>query len=304
MPSSWQARQFASPRFWPTWILLALMRISAMLPFRILVSMGKLLGFLVYHLMWRRRQIARINIDLCFPDLAPHQRQKICRDCFRSIGISIFETALAWWGGAKKLKSLYRIEGFEHIEKAQKENKAILLLSGHMSCTDIGATLLAFHLPFQAMYKPAKNKLFEAVMLERRGQTYYEMVPRKQSRRLLKNLKNKIATWYGPDQNFGREETVYAPFFGVPATTLTATSRITSFADAVVIPFFPYRLDNDKGYKLCISAPVENYPNDFGIEDATKINKVIEDAVRVAPEQYLWLHKRFRLRPPGEPKLY
>jgi KDO2-lipid IV(A) lauroyltransferase len=304
MAKSWRARSYLAPRYWPTWALLGFMRLSATLPYGWLLTAGKLFGWASFRLLKYRRYIAQTNIDLCFPGLTPEQRKALCKTCFQNIGTSIFETALAWWGNPDKLKRLYQIEGLEHIKRAQAENKPIILLSGHMSCTDIGATLLAFHLPFQAMYKPAKNALFEAVMQERRSNTYYEMVPRKQSRRLLKNLKNNIATWYGPDQTFGREETVFAPFFGVPTATLTATSRIAKFAHAVVIPFFPYRLPKQQGYRLVLGTPLENFPGDSLLEDATVVNKVIEDGVRVAPGQYLWLHKRFRLRPHGEPELY
>lgn len=304
MSTHWQASRFLSPRYWPTWLLLGTMRISILLPHRMLLFLGATLGNLVYLLMRSRRRIAQINIDVCFPELTQEQRKLMCKNCFRSTGMSVFEMALAWWGQPEKLKQMYRIEGLENLEAARQSGRPILLLSGHMSCTDIGSTFLAFHIPFQAMYKPAKNKLFETVMLSCRSRTFYEMVPRKQSRRLLKSLKNNIATWYAPDQNFGREETVFAPFFGVPATTLTATSRIVRFANAVVLPFFPYRLPDGQGYVLRIGKILDNFPSDSIMDDACQINKVIEDAARYAPEQYLWLHKRFRLRPPGEPKLY
>jgi KDO2-lipid IV(A) lauroyltransferase len=296
--------RYLAPNYWPTWLLLAMMRLCGMLPYRMLLVCGQTAGSIAYYLMKYRRRIAQTNIDMCFPELKPSEREKICRFCFQSIGISIFETALAWWGNPEKLQSLCSIEGFEHIEQAQKENKAIILLSGHMCCTDIGARLLAFKLDFQAMYKPAKNKLFETVMRKCRSRSYYEMIPRKQSRRLLKNLKNKIATWYGPDQTFGREETVFAPFFGVPAITLTATARIARFADAAVIPFFPYRLNNGKGYKLVIGEPLNDFPSGDALTDAGRVNAAIEKAVRLAPEQYLWLHRRFRHRPTGETDIY
>lgn len=304
MTSPWRARDYLSPRYWPTWLLLGAMRACALLPYRLLLWTGHIAGVAAYHLMTHRRYIAQTNIDLCFPEQTTTQRKQLCKRCFISIGVSIFETALAWWGNPHKLQQLYTLKGFEHIEQAIQQNRAILLLSGHMSCTDIGARMLAFHLPFQAMYKPAKNKLFEAVMFNCRGKSYYEMVPRKQSRRMLKNLKNKIATWYGPDQNFGREETVFAPFFGVQTITLTATARIARFADAVVIPFFPYRLPHGKGYELVIGAPLSDFPSASVIHDATAVNEIIENAVRRAPEQYLWLHKRFRVRPAGDTPVY
>jgi KDO2-lipid IV(A) lauroyltransferase len=297
-------KKFRAPRYWLTWLLLGFMFICARLPYSWLLFIGKSIGGVFFLLSVERRHIARVNIDLCFPELNEIERLRIRKNCFYNMGISVMETALAWWGPAEKIRALYRVEGLKHIEKAVSEDKAVLLLSGHMSCTEIGARQLAFHLPFQAMYKPAKNKLFEAVMAAKRGRFYYEMVPRKQSLRLLRNLKRKIVTWYSPDQHFGHDDTVFAPFFGVPAVSLTATARIVKSTDAIVIPFFPYRLPGAQGYRLVIGAPLRNFPCGDSVMDATNVNRVIETAIRLAPDQYLWVHQRFRNRPPGEPPVY
>lgn len=297
-------RAYLAPRYWPTWLLLGFMRVCARLPFTWLMRVGGFLGNAFYWLSPPRRRIAETNIRLCFPELTPAQRRKIQKACFRNIGISVMETALTWWGKPEKVKTLYQIEGLDHVERARRDNKAILLLSGHMSCTEIGSRQLAFHVPFQAMYKPAKNKLFECVMLAKRSGFYQEMVPRKQSLRMLRNLKQKIPTWYAPDQNFGHDDTVFAPFFGVPAVSLTATARIAGSADAVVIPFFPYRLPDNSGYRLVLGEPLKDFPSGDSVQDATRVNRVIEEAVRRAPDQYLWVHKRFRHRPPGEAPVY
>lgn len=296
--------RYLAPRYWPTWLLLGFMRLCALLSFSWLVRIGGLLGNAFYYLSPSRRRIAQINIGLCFPDLDQAGQRIILKACFRNIGISLMETALAWWWPVEKIKTLYRIEGLHNVERARHDNKAVLLLSGHMCCTEIGARQLAFHVPFQAMYKPAKNKLFESVMLARRSSFYHEMVPRKQSRRLLRNLKQKIPTWYAPDQNFGHDETVFAPFFGIPVTSLTATARIAGSTDAVVIPFFPYRLPDNSGYRLVIGEPLKDFPSGNALQDASRVNGIIEEAVRQAPDQYLWVHKRFRHRPPGEAPLY
>ncbi len=280
------------------------MRICAWLPYPWLLFLGRRLGGLLRLALPERRRIANINIDLCFPEKSQRERKELAKKSFHSMGISVMETALAWWGTEGRLKKLYTLEGIKYLEQATAAGKPVLLLSGHMSCTEIGTRLLAYHHPFQAMYKPAKNVLYERVMLRQRSRFYHEMVERKNSRQLLRNLKRGIATWYAPDQNFGREDTVFAPFFGVPATTLTATARIVEFAGAAVIPFFPYRLDGNKGYKLVLGKPLEHFPTGDEIADATRINQLIEAAARLAPEQYLWAHKRFRIRPPGEKKLY
>jgi KDO2-lipid IV(A) lauroyltransferase len=292
------------PRYWFTWILLGFMRICAWLPYSWLLLLGKGLGGLLRFALPQRRRIANINIDLCFPEKSSRERSELARKTFHSMGISVMETALAWWGAEDRLKKLYTLEGIKHLEQAVAAGKPVLLLSGHMSCTEIGCRLLAFHQRFQAMYKPAKNALYERMMLRQRSRFYHEMVARKNSRQLLRNLKRGIVTWYAPDQNFGREDTVFAPFFGIPATTLTATARIVEFAGATVIPFFPYRLDGGNGYKLVLGKPLEHFPTGDEIADATRINRLIEAAARMAPEQYLWAHRRFRVRPSGEKELY
>ncbi|MBN1377698.1 MAG: LpxL/LpxP family Kdo(2)-lipid IV(A) lauroyl/palmitoleoyl acyltransferase [Gammaproteobacteria bacterium] len=299
-----KAPLFLAPRYWATWLLIGLMYVSAKLPLPVLYVMGSAIGEIVYWLIPRRRHIAQINIDLCFPELSKQERAKLVKDCFHSVGKSVMETSLAWWGNEKILQKRVQIEGLEYIEQAKKTNRPILLLSAHMCCTEIGSKLLSLYCPFQAMYKPAKNRLFDAVVVAQRSRIYEDVIPRKQSRRLLKNLKNGITTWYAPDQSFGSERTLFAPFFGVQAATLTATSRLVKFSNAIVIAFFPYRLPDNKGYRLVLKPPLENFPSDSVVEDAVRVNQIIEEAVRVAPEQYLWLHRRFHHRPEGEAQFY
>ena len=295
---------FLAPRYWPSWLLIILMRLSARLPLSVLYAMGKVIGELVYWLLPGRRHITRINIDLCFPELNTQERKQLVKKCFHSIGMSVMETALAWWGDNSRLQKLVVIEGLEYIEQAKEDKRPVLLLSCHMSTLEIAGKLLTFHHPFQVMYKQAKNQLVNNVIIERRSRSFQAVVPRKQSRQLLKNLKQGITTWYAPDQSFGSEITVFADFFGIQAATLTATSRLAKFANAVVLPYIPYRLPDNKGYRLVIHPPLKEFPSESVKDDAARVNKIIEDAVRLAPEQYLWLHRRFHHRPPGEARFY
>lgn len=296
--------RFISPRYWPTWLMLALMRMSACLPFHWQLGIGRYLGRLMMRWVPERRRIANINLQLCFSELSIVERLALKKKCFESLGMAVLETGLSWWASETRLRGLCSIEGLEYVEQARQQQKPVLLLSGHMACTDIGGRLLAMHLPFQVMYKRARNRLFDAVMLRARSRTYEKLIDRKETRVLLRGLKQGIVTWYAPDQNFGREETVFAPFFGVPTASLTATARIVKLAGAVVIPFFPYRLENRRGYQLVFGKPLENFPSGDAMEDARRVNAVIEEAVRKAPDQYMWVHKRFRTRPPGEKALY
>lgn len=297
--------RFWTPRYWPTWLLLLCMRLCAFLPYAGIIAVGSMLGSTFRRLSASRRHIASTNIELCFPELSDEERLELQRACFRNLGISVLETAWAWWApDSRTAPRLHSISGLRNVEKAQLESRPILLLTGHVCCMEIGARLLAAYVPFQAMYKPAKNELVESVMLTRRSRIYKEMIPRKQSMRMIRNMKRNVATWYGPDQNFGHDDTVFAPFFGIPATTLTATARIASATNAIVLPFFPYRLPGTRGYRLVIGEPLDGFPSGDAMRDATAVNRMIEEYVRVAPDQYLWVHQRFRVRPAGEPAIY
>lgn len=296
--------RFPGPRYWLTWLILGVMRAVICLPFRWQQNMGKYLGRVMYYLASEKRRIAHINLQLCFPELDESARDALHKVCFENLGRMVIETGLSWWASDARLRGLYSIEGLEYIEQARSQQKPILLLSAHMSCTDIGARLLARHVRFQALYKRAKNPLFETMMLQARSRWYEKLVDRKETRVLLRGLKQGIATWYAPDQNFGREDIVFVPFFGIPTASLTATARIAKIADAAVIPFFPYRLPDKRGYKLVLGKPLQNFPEEDPIKDARRINAVIEEAVRAAPDQYMWVHKRFRTRPAGEHSVY
>ncbi|GIX21903.1 MAG: lipid A biosynthesis lauroyltransferase [Gammaproteobacteria bacterium] len=288
---------------WPTRLGLALLRALGRAPAPLRRAAGEALGWAAWLLLAERRRVAEINLALCFPELDAAKRRRMARRCLIGMGHTLVECALAWWGSEAQLAALpHTIEGLEHLERARAGGRPVLLLSAHMAASEIGGRLLARHVPFQILYKPAKNPVFEDAMRRAREAAYLAVVPRKQTRRLLRNLKAGWVTWYAPDQNFGREDTVFTPFFGVPAATLTATSRLARLADATVVPYFPYR--EGRGWRLVILPPLADFPGPSLEADCARINRVIEEAVRRAPEQYLWVHKRFRVRPPGEPPIY
>lgn len=223
----------------------------------------------------------------------------------QSIGITVFETALSWWGKDSKLKKLYHVEGLEHLQAAQQTGKGILLLGGHYTTLDISGNFLV-NLVSELIptYKPAHNKLFEAIMLQSRQNTYKNIIPSRDMRTIIRLLKNKGIVWYAPDQDFGREGSVFAPFMGVQATTLTLTSRLAKLSGAVVIPYSSRRLDKENKYVIRFSPAINNFPSNDEIADATQVNQAIASNIQLAPEQYLWVHRRFKTRPIGEAQLY
>lgn len=258
----------------------------------------------MYRYSRQRRVIAEINITLCFPELSPREKKQLVKKTFESIGIAVLETPLSWWADRSRLKSLGHLVGFEHITRAREAGRSILLLGAHFTSLEIGGVLLTMHQPTVNMYKRHRNPLFEAVMRKNREKHLAGLIQRHDVRSFVRTLNAGKVCWIAPDQDFGRRNSVIVPFLGVPAATTTATARIAKMSNAVVIPFFPVRRDDASGYDLILTPPMENFPSGDDEKDAAYINKVIGDHVKLAPDQYLWLHRRFKTRPEGEPPVY
>jgi KDO2-lipid IV(A) lauroyltransferase len=303
-PTDFRARDFLSPRYWPTWLGLGVLRLVVRLPYALQMRLGALFGWTLYHTARWRRAVARINIELCFPQLPEVQREAMVRHCFLHAGMSLPETALCWWGTARQLERLGRVEGLHHLQAALARGRGVILLSAHMTCLEIAGRLLALRQPFHVMYKRHRNPLFEAIMRGARERQFERAVPHHDVRGMLQSLKENKAVWYAPDQDFGRKQSVFAPFMGVDAATLTAPARLAKISGAAVVPFFPERVDNGRGYRLVIHPALEVFPSDDDVRDATRINTIVGQHVRRVPEQYLWLHRRFKTRPEGETSPY
>ncbi len=302
--SSFSPRPFLALKFWPWWLGIGVWWLAAQLPYRAQRLLGTGLGLLMYGLLARRRRIAQVNLALCFPEFDEAAHRKLLRDTFISSGLSVFETATAWWGRERALAKLNHIEGLEHLDAARAAGKGVLLLSAHFTCLEIGGRLLAQHRPFQVVYKYSRNPLFHAVMKGSRARRFEGAIERSDIRSMLKVLKQGHNCWYALDQDFGYQNAVFAPFMGVPAATLTATSRIARLTGCKVVPFFVRRLPGAQGYRLTLLPALDDFPSGDDLADATRTNALIEAQVRKAPEQYLWMHRRFKSRPEGEAEVY
>lgn len=297
--------RFLAPRHWPMWAGLGFLRLCALLPYPLLLLFGNGLGLLMYALLPSRRRIARINLRLCFPELDDRARERLVRATFRSAAISVFENALSWWGGERRLKGLYRIEGLEHYQAAKALGRGVILLGGHYTTLEISGRFLAFHIDgLQPIYKRAHNPLYEAMMVRQRKKLFDDLLQSTDMRTIVRNVKAGKTVWYAPDQDFGRERSVFAPFFGVPTATLTTTARLAKLTGAPVVPFVSERLPGLQGYRITLRPALANFPGDDDLADATQVNAVLEQEVRAMPAQYLWIHRRFKTRPEGEPDLY
>jgi len=298
-------RRFIAPVHWPMWLGLGILRLSSYLPYPWMMRLGAMLGNIGFVLMAKRRRIIRTNLRACFPEYNETQIRHLMRLSFCSSAQAVFESALAWWGREAVLRNLYHVEGIENIQQALALNKGVLLLGGHYTTIEISNTLMSYTLPnYAPTYKRAHSKLFEAVMTAARRRIALTMIRSRDMRAIIHYLKQKNMVWYAPDQDFGTHSSVFAPFMGVPAVTLTLTARIAKTSGCAVVPFYSERLPNNQGYVIRFGKMLTNFPSDDAVRDATQVNHAIEAQVRRTPEQYLWGHRRFRTRPRGEPLFY
>ena len=223
---------------------------------------------------------------------------------YDSLGMSLVETAFAYWADDRDFSVFGTLDGLEHIESARKQGKGVLLLSGHFCSLDFAGRLLANYHPACFTYQKLRNKLIDSAIKKRRTETSDILINRYDTRGFIKALRTGHVVWYAPDQDQARKNSVFAPFFGIPANTLTATTKLARLTGAVVLPFYIRRLPDSKGYSLTIAPPLENFPGANEVEDATRFNAIIESQIREHPEQYLWMHRRFKTRPVKGEKLY
>ena len=251
----------------------------------------------------RRRRIAAVNLGYCFPELGGEERAALLARHFRSLGFALIEVAIAWYAPPATLRGLVRVEGREHLDAALARGKGALLLAGHFTALELGAARLGLEAPVDGMYRPHADPRMERALAAGRERFGGRLLARGDVRGLLRRLRGNRVVWYAPDQDPGRRRGVFAPFFGHPAATLTTTSRIARASAAAVLPFRVER-ERASAYRAVIEPALAGFPSGDDAADAAVINAVIERWARRRPEQYLWIHRRFKTRPPGEPDLY
>jgi len=294
-----------SPRHWPSWLGLGVIWLIARLPFRALMLLGRLLGALTRLLPGERRHVAQRNLELCFPELDRAQRDRLLRASLADLGMMLVEFAFAWMGSARALARVpVAIEGLEHLEQCRAQGRGVLLVGAHFSHLELCARLVSQRIRIAGMYRVMDNPVFERAVLRARLRYAAAMFTKDELRRTVKYLKAGGTVWYAPDQDMRGKDTAFVPFFGVVAATITATHHLARLSGAAVLPFFHHRRDDGRGYEIRIEAPLADFPGADAAADTARVNVAIEQMVRAAPTQYLWVHKRFKSRPPGEPPLY
>lgn len=286
------------PRHWPTWLAIGTMAVLARLPWAWQRGLGRALGALLRRALAQRRRIAARNLELCFPVLDPAARERLLRGHFAAIGIGVFEFARAWWGSIAPLRRGLVVEGLEHFAAARDAGRGVIVVSGHFTTLEVCGRLMCGQVPLAGMYRPHAQPAMEWAV--RRGRARYAaaMFPKQDLRGAVRHLKRGGLLWYAPDQDPSRGDSVYVPFFGQPAHSLTSTHQLARMSGAAVV-LFQHARREDGGYTLRISPPLEDFPSGDAAMDTARVMAGIETMARAAPEQYLWIHRRFKRRPDG-----
>ena len=274
------------------------------LPFRIIVAIGNGLGFLLYHLAKERRRVGMINLQLCFPDMSEDERKGIVHDHFKVLARSLIERSLLWWASSDRINSLIRVEGMAHFESVR--GRPAIFLTPHFVALDAAGQWIAQRMDSMSMYANQKNPYMTRLLLEKRARFGRQLLYSRQQglRPVIKAMRQNIPFFYLPDQDQGIKDGVFVPFFGVQAATMTSVSRIAKMTGAIVVPCVAKMLPGGEGYVVTFYPAWENFPGEDETQDARRMNEFIEARVLEMPEQYFWLHKRFKTRPEGEKKFY
>ncbi len=277
---------------------MAIGALIARLPWASYRPMAWLLARLMRLLMRRRAHIARTNIRLCFPDFSPEEQAKLYRASFDALAFSSFEFCRSWWGRLRNGDAETPIEGLENLQRAADKGNGVLLLSAHLMTLEYCIKILGQSIKVAGMYRPFDNSVLEWSVLDSRSNYTQHMFARDALRGVLRHLKSGGIVWMAPDQETRRGDSVFVPFFKQAAWSLTSTHQLAKLSGAAVVPFFHQRLANGN-YRLCIEPELENFPGPSVTDDTARVMAVFESFIRRCPEQYLWLHARFKRQPNG-----
>ncbi|MBA6328476.1 LpxL/LpxP family Kdo(2)-lipid IV(A) lauroyl/palmitoleoyl acyltransferase [Colwellia sp. MB02u-6] len=297
---------FLLPKYWPTWIGVFILYTISWLPYRFQLFLGKMIGRLLYKIGSSRKKVALRNLELCFPKMSDDERQIMLKRNFENTGIALLETGMGWWWPNWRVKRHTKIIGLEHIKAAQKQGKGILLLTMHYLSVEINCRGIGSGHPMVVFYRPHNNQLMEYFQFRGRGRSNKYMLGKRDVKGLLRALKEGEACIYLPDQDYGRSRSVFVPFFAVPeAASTTGTLIFARQKNCQTHVLIPTRNDDGSGYTLEIKPMLENFPTGDDTADVLRINQELEKAIMVKPEQYMWLHRRFKTRPnEDDPSLY
>ncbi len=294
------------PRYWATWLGFGLWWLMVQLPVAAQMKLGTWLGMGMKAVAKRRIAIIDRNLALCFPALSDKERLVLRQTNMDAMGKGFMEIGMAWFMSHRRMRRTYSVEGLEHLEKAREQGIGVLLMGMHFTTIDYGAAVISMNHSIDGSYRPHKNPVYDYI--QRKGRERHNdqgiVIARGDLRTMIKRLRQGRAVWYAPDQDYGPQHSVFVPFFGVDAATITATSRLAKMGRALVIPFTHHRISDSGRYQVKVYPPLSEFPGENEEADARRINAFVEACINECPSQYLWAHRRFKTRPEGQPDLY
>ncbi len=297
----------SKPAFWsnlPAWMVFGIFWFLAHLPFKMLLSLGRGLGWLFKVALKSRRAVVRKNLTACFPDMDQAALDDLLAQNYRETGMMVSQTLRTFLNHSPKYFKDLNITGEHHLQTCLDQGKGVLLVSGHFTALDVGGRVICERFPVAGVYRPHKNPVQEYVVKQSRLRYAEKMFSRDELKGIVKHLKTGGVVWYAPDQDYRRGQSLFADFFGIPASTITATHQLAKISQCKVIFYAVKRIEKEPYYQLTLSEPLDNFPSKDVQVDTDRINQGIEQMVKQAPAQYLWLHKRFKTRPNGSDNFY
>lgn len=293
-----------NPRYWPIWAGFGLLYLWQRLPWGWSLAIGRGLGLLLRRFMKSRDRIARRNLELCFPEWTADEREALLRENFASTGCMVPEAGLAWFGSARRIARLTDLKGTEHLDAAAASGQGVLLLAAHFTTLEIGGRIICRHQreAKAALYREHRNPALEYLVRRLRGGYAGHCFNRQQTRGAVRHLRRGGLLWYAPDQDYERGQSVFVPFFGVQASTSTSAHQLASMGRARVLTVRQRRIGSR--YEVVFEPALEGIPGADAAADCARINAEMERIIRYCPDQYMWLHRRFKNRPEGETSLY
>lgn len=293
------------PKYWLTWLAVLVLYTISWLPYQFQLWLGRMVGKLIYKIGNSRIDVAKRNLELCFPEKSDSEREQILKKNIENTGIAMFETGMGWWWPDWRVKRKIKIEGLEHIQEVNSRGKGALLLVMHYLSAEINCRGIGTENPMVVFYRPNNNALMEYFQFKGRNRSNKYMLGKRDVKGLLNALGEAEACIYLPDQDYGRNKSLFVPFFGVEAATTTGTMIFAKQKNAEVMMAIPTRNDDGSGYTIKISKPWNNFPSGDDANDLLRVNQELEKAISLKPEQYMWVHRRFKTRPTAdEPSLY
>jgi KDO2-lipid IV(A) lauroyltransferase len=298
-------RRISLLRYIVSWCIYFGMRVIVLFPLRWQIAFGKTVGLGFYLVFASRRRVVRNNLAVCFPALSEQALSNLVRRHFAALGASLVERAMGWFGSVEKIRRVVAVEGENHLREALAAGHGVVLMTFHFTTIELFNPIIAELSPHLCgMYKRLKNPLMDRLVLRGRLRSFDALFPKDDLRQMIGHLRHNSTVWYAPDQSFARKGSALIPFFGEPAMTNTAISRIARSTGATVLPLLCRRLDGDRGYEMRIHPPLDRFPSEDGVADMRRFVAVFEDYIRQCPEQYWWVHQRFKGRPDRYADLY